>query len=78
MCNLFYVYAFRANARIKHGMMCYCIDMEYMWYGESFIPNLLPSYYYVCEPCSSRFAYIILNKSRVPRKDKVGGTRGEG
>jgi len=48
ICILLYVYAFRANAHIEHGMMCYCIDIKHMWYGESFILNLFSSFYYAC------------------------------
>jgi len=34
MCSLLYIYAFRANASIVHCMMCYCIDLECMWFGK--------------------------------------------
>jgi len=48
MCSLLYVYAFRANVHIEHGMMCYYIDMKRMWYGESSILIMFSLSYYAC------------------------------
>ena len=75
-CSLLYVYAFRAKTHMDHGMVCCCIDIDYIWYGESFIRDLSPSYYYACEPYGSHFAWVIPGKSRVPSKDGVGDTQG--
>ena len=54
MCSLLYVYAFRINARIEHGMMYYCIDMKSMCMGKALFLTCFLYSIMLAEPYSSR------------------------
>ena len=56
MYSLLYVYAFKANAHIVHGMICCCIGMKRMGYRKSSILNLLSFLLMLVESHDSPFA----------------------